>query len=188
MKSSGQLRRTPMPARRTRLQPGEKGLTSGGQLQRRKRLEPGDNPLRRVTPLARRADLKDAPKKSKRPRDTGPSKDVKDFLRTVRAKGRCERCCAGGRLDVHHRRARKAGGTKRPEINSPENLLVLCRSCHHAITNTNGHRADYEFEGLVIREDLRDSADVKVLLAGGWFLLDSSGEKKPTTPPERIAC
>jgi hypothetical protein len=80
------------------------------------------------------------------------------------------------------------GGTVRPEINSPENLLVLCRPCHHSITDTNGHRAEYEFEGLLIREDGRDPADVKVLLAGGWFFLNNSGGKTPTTTPEKTSC
>lgn len=192
MKRSGQLTRTAMPARRTRLQPGENGLKPGG-------------PLRRETPLGRRAELRSKPKPAavnplvrstppaptgmtrKRPRDTGPSKDVKDMLRKERAKGRCERCAGTGRLDVHHRRGRKAGGTKRLEINSPENLLVLCRPCHNAITNTNGNRVAIEFEGLLIREDLRDPADVKVLLADGWFFLTASGGKTPTTAPERAA-
>lgn len=186
MKRGGQLKRTPMPRRTTRLNPGN-GLKPGGPLPRytelRNKPKPASvNPLVRVTPPAPTSMTR------KRPRDTGPKKAVRDELKEKRVKdGMCERCGLRRGVDVHHRRGRKMGGTRRPQINDLSNLLLLDRKCHQEITNTNGHRATYEFEGLLIREDLRDPADVKVLLAGGWFLLDNQGGKTPTTAPE-ISC
>lgn len=177
MKSSPLQRKSPMPR-------GKAGLKQGAPLQRRTGLGRGTKELKRGTRLARHTELCSTATKPKRQRDTGPSKKLKDQLKTKRAKGVCERCAGRGRLDVHHRRARKMGGTKRPEINDPSNLLVLCRSCHHAITDSQGNRPTYEFEGLLIREDGRDTTTVKVLLAGGWFLLDNQGAKTPTTAPE----
>jgi hypothetical protein len=172
------MKQTPMPRRTA-------GLKPSGQLQRKTGLK-SLNPLVRKAAFGRAAPLLhgDQPTARKRPRDTGPSKDLKDQLKAERAKGTCERCGRAGRLDVHHRRGRKIGGTTRPEINSPVNLLVLCRPCHSGITVTNGNRADAEFEGLLIREDLRDPADVPVKLADGWFLLTTTGTRTPTTAPD----
>lgn len=172
MKPGGQLRRTT-------------GLKPSGQLRRKTGLK-SLNPLVRKAAFGRATPLLHGgkPTAPKRQRDTGPTKDTKDQLKTERAKGKCERCGRGGRLDVHHRRGRKIGGTTRPEINSPVNLLALCRACHSIITVTNGSRADAEFEGLLIREDLRNPADVPVKLADGWFLLTTTGTRTPTTAPD----
>lgn len=187
MKRGGRLQSTELK-RTTGMPQRSSGLKPGGPWQRRTELGRGTNPLLRSAPLARKTEPCSSAKKPKRQRDTGPSKDVKDFLRKHRAKGRCERCrSTGPRLDVHHRRARKMGGTTRPEINNPENLLVLCRPCHLSITATNGRRAEYEFAGLLIREDLRDPVDVKVELADGWYFLTTAGGRTPTTPPEAAA-
>jgi 5-methylcytosine-specific restriction endonuclease McrA len=41
-----------------------------------------------------------------------------------RARWRCERCGARGQLDVHHRTYRRLG------VERPEDVEVLCPSCH----------------------------------------------------------
>lgn len=41
---------------------------------------------------------------------------------------RCTSCGRAGRLEVHHVRPVRHGGS-----NEPENLRTLCRRCHHAI-------------------------------------------------------
>lgn len=40
---------------------------------------------------------------------------------------RCQGCGAAGRLEVHHRKRLSDGG----EPYAAENLIVLCRRCHH---------------------------------------------------------
>jgi hypothetical protein len=63
-----------------------------------------------------------------RRRDTGPDRDTRDAV-WARDLG----CCAGcghairsGLFSIQHRDARGAGGARRPEANSPENLVLLC--------------------------------------------------------------
>jgi 5-methylcytosine-specific restriction endonuclease McrA len=51
----------------------------------------------------------------------------KTRLDAVRRAGyRCERCGAGGRLEVHHRTYARIGHER------PGDLAALCRSCHRA--------------------------------------------------------
>lgn len=126
MNRGGPLRRT------TPLQPG-------ASLQRRTPLQPG-SPLRRTAPFAptvvgRAA----APHPIRRPRDTGASAAV-EALVIARDGGRCVRCgvalgsMRGQDWSMQHRCARGAGGTSRPELNQPGNLILLCGSgvtgCH----------------------------------------------------------
>jgi len=77
--------------------------------------------------------------RSKRARRlTGPDKLTVEAL-YLRCEGLCEGCGMplrgerGAEIDghqVHHRRPRGAGGTKRPESNAVEALLMLNRDCH----------------------------------------------------------
>lgn len=169
-----------MPCRKTALKPG-------GSL-RRTGLQRGDKPLARRTELTRKAELpaaaparKSMPERlatpKKRQRYTGPSEAVKDALRK-RAHGLCERCGQRPGKDPHHRLARKMGGTKRPGINKLANLLLLDRWCHDEITNTNGHRAEYEDAGWVLREGMDPGlTPVRMWYRGVWgeWLLDDKG-------------
>ena len=81
-----------------------------------------------------------------------------------RAGGRCELCglsLASGPYSRHHRRPRRMGGTRRPDVHSLPNLLLLCgdgvRGCHGRVES--------------------DRAEA---LAEGWLLHD--GEDPATTP------
>lgn len=98
----------------------------------------------------------------------------------IRAQYRCELC--GGSLDqgmsVHHRKPRRMGGTKKSEINSPTNLLVLCGS------GTTGCHGKVESNRLKAVEDgiiLRDSDDPETTLVkdirNRWWKLEPSGLK-----------
>lgn len=60
----------------------------------------------------------------------------------ARARQRCERCWASGPLDIHHRRARAAGGSRRHYTDQPCNLLALCRACHRWATEFPRAAAD----------------------------------------------
>lgn len=42
----------------------------------------------------------------------------------------CIRCFIASALQVHHRHPRKSGGTSRPDIHDPANLITLCSRCH----------------------------------------------------------
>lgn len=94
---------------------------------------------------------------------------------------RCVSC--GGHLtgpygySLHHRCPKGMGGTKRPESNSPANLLTLCGSgvtgCH-GFVESNRELA-YDWGYLVHRID--NPADVPVLTRNGWVLFDDAGGK-----------
>ncbi len=91
----------------------------------------------------------------------------------IRSGGCCERCgisLANVPADVHHRRPRGMGGTRDPEIDAPENQVVLDRVCH---TWIESHRAVATEQGwLVPRKDPRHPRDVPVFIAGGWYLIE----------------
>lgn len=66
---------------------------------------------------------------------TGFPKDVQDII-LARSSGMCEvmlPCCTFQAVEIQHRRARGAGGTRRPETNYPSNGLAVCRPCHSFI-------------------------------------------------------
>lgn len=130
--------------------------------------------LERRTPLPRGGPLKRTSSRPKRPRDTGPSKTTRDIV-WARAGGRCELCgeaLAGPvGFSVHHRLPRRMGGSRRPELNTPANLLVVCGSgttgCHGRIESL---REQAHTEGLLLH-DGQDPATVPVLIAcpvDGW--------------------
>lgn len=69
-------------------------------------------------------------------RKTGPSKAQADLV-IARAGGLCEAEfvdeCNGQAEQMHHRRPRGMGGTRRKDINSPAGILHICFPCHQAI-------------------------------------------------------
>jgi hypothetical protein len=80
---------------------------------------------------------------------------------------------------IHHRQPRQMGGTRRPEINSPANLLLICddgteRSCHRHV---EANRARARENGWLVRAGA-DPAEVPVLLEGGdRYLLTDAGDR-----------
>lgn len=100
------------------------------------------------------------------------------FPRTVRnmvlrrADGRCERCALWtDAVQLHHRRPRGMGGSKRADTNSPANALALCRRCH---ADVESMRADaYELGYLV--SSLLAPEMVPVFRCGQWVNLDQAG-------------
>lgn len=124
--------------------------------------------LPRRTPLTRGSATKHISTPPRRARDTGPSKTTRDIV-WARAGGRCELC--GGSLagvqgfSVHHRLPRRMGGSRRPDLNTPANLILLCGSgttgCHGRIESRREQAYD---EGMLLH-DGQDPATVPVLLA-----------------------
>lgn len=93
-----------------------------------------------------------------------------------RAGGMCEVCGAAPASNVHHRRGRGMGGTRRA-IHSPAWLLAVCgmgntSGCHGRI---EGDRTEAEANGWAVGWQVEDVSTVPVRLAVGLVLLDDEG-------------
>lgn len=130
--------------------------------------------LRSTTPLERTSRLRSSgPIKAKRPVVSPEEKLAKRIVR-ARSKGWCEirlpGICVGRALDFSHRIAAGRGGKW-----LASNGLDACRFCHEAITNTRGHRAEFERWGYLVRTNM-NTLEAPVLLACRmWALLDDDG-------------
>ncbi len=124
-------------------------------------------------------------------RSTGPTPARRNTV-LLRAMGLCEVC--GNQLhggdewravhSFHHRQARGMGGSSRPEVNSPANVLLVCGTgttgCHGFI---EAHRTAAELEGWLVRHGL-DPATVPVTVHDAYdptratrrVLLDHHGD------------
>lgn len=67
-----------------------------------------------------------------------------------RAAGHCERCGVAGPTQLHHRRPRGMGGTRRPD--TVHNLAALCRGCHEEVES---RRAQALADGWLLRQNTR---------------------------------
>jgi 5-methylcytosine-specific restriction protein A len=74
-------------------------------------------------------------------------------------------------LQVHHRRPRAMGGSRRPDTNSPPNLLTVCLD-HHAWIES--HRMESLAAGLLLRQS-DDPAQVPVDTWRGRIYLTPDG-------------
>ena len=108
-------------------------------------------------------------------RRTGPSKDTR-YAVVTRSRGRCERCGRGGDFwlgqDIHHRKPRRMGGTRDPEINSTANLVLLCRACHDDVES---HRTQGAKDGWILSARQEPSMVPVNLNAFGPTLLTKDG-------------
>lgn len=82
----------------------------------------------------------------------------------------CERCARRGE-QIHHRRPRAAGGSRREDTNSPQNLILLCSPCHSWVES---HRQTAYELGFLVRMNF-DPATVPIKLGGRWLLLTQDG-------------
>jgi hypothetical protein len=95
---------------------------------------------------------------------------------------RCEKC--GGQysgLQLHHRRPRQAGGSRRPETNLPSNCLVLDDMCHLWVES---YRTLSYANGWLLKSG-QFPADVPVLRRNVWVQLRDDGSVIPHTPSLR---
>lgn len=114
-------------------------------------------------------------------RSTGPDTDTREKVRW-RDRDRCRRCGAST-WQIHHRKPRGMGGTRDPEANSPESLVLLCGSgttgCHGWVES---HRAEARAEGwLVNRHGVQRCEDVPILTQDGWMQFHPDGTATPWT-------
>lgn len=105
-------------------------------------------------------------------RSTGPDLATRQLV-IDRSDRRCMRCRRPGEV-VHHRRPRKRGGTRRPEINSPENLVWICRACHDWIES---RRALAYRTGWLVKEGIDGPLEISLVDDRGrtFFLTEEGG-------------
>jgi 5-methylcytosine-specific restriction protein A len=135
-------------------------------------------PLQRKTPMGRG---KAAPK-PRRPRDTGPSQKIRNMVKR-RANWQCERCGHAGQI-VHHRDPRGAGGSSRPEVNLPSNLVFLCTECHDDVES---RRLEAIGHGFLVPDGLCP-ADTPVCLFYGRHKLTDDCKTVPVPGPCSLGC
>lgn len=87
--------------------------------------------------------------------------------------------CIRQATDWCHRNARSQGG-----LWLASDGIHGCRPCHRATTNTNGHRAECEANGWVLRRH-QNPASTPALIRGRFVLLDDEGgyQSADTTTP-----
>lgn len=114
---------------------------------------------------------------TKRRRSTGPTPAVVALVR-ARACETCERCGNDWGTQLHHRRPRGAGGSKREGTNRPPNCLWLCQRCHADIES---RREWATVHGWVVSQN-GDPLLIPVLTRHGWVRLDDEGGVLPCSP------
>lgn len=106
---------------------------------------------------------------------TGFSSQTREII-LERSQGVCERCAAGPVEQLHHRRARGAGGSKRADTNTPANAFGLCEPCHRYVES---HRTEALEMGWLVRQG-HDPEHVPVMYRGmGLVNLHASGQITP---------
>lgn len=97
-------------------------------------LESFDAPLARLEALRAMAPPGDLYVFPDQPR--APINGISEMVVRDRAQGRCECCGQPGRTSMHHTRYHFLAGDGMPRLvfglESPDDLLALCRRCHHA--------------------------------------------------------
>jgi hypothetical protein len=94
-------------------------------------------------------------------------------------------------FSMHHRHPRRMGGSSRPELNTPANLLLLCGSgttgCHGRV---EGNRTRAYKDGLILH-DGADPAGVPVMFNNTavsawpqrvWLTVDGTYATEPPAP------
>lgn len=89
-----------------------------------------------------------------------------------RAKGRCELCgVPADNFQLHHRRPRGMGGSKRDETGAAANALLVHPKCHTWIESNRKEAMKY---GYLVSQ-WADPREVPVYRARTWVLLDDEG-------------
>ena len=93
-----------------------------------------------------------------------------------RAKGICEVCGADGPwLQVHHRRPRAMGGSRRDDTNTAANAILCCEPCH---SNIESHRWLAQERGLLLKQH-QSPSEVPVSFHGVFYYLRDDGSVVP---------
>lgn len=128
-------------------------------------------------------------------RPEGFPKEVREQIKT-RSRGVCELCCVERAVQIHHRRARGAGGTRDAGVNLASNGIHICLHCHNL---AEGLSVDHPQRGRVqVPREKRVAwgwqvpklsvdcpEEVPVLTAIGRVQLGVRGGKRVIDPNER---
>lgn len=82
-----------------------------------------------------------------------------------RSDGLCEICARRRAVQIHHRRPRKMGGSRRPSVNSLGNLLALCACCHVEVESDRSRALSW---GWLVADAIDAPASVPALLATAY--------------------
>jgi 5-methylcytosine-specific restriction protein A len=104
-------------------------------------------------------------------RATGPNAATRQLVYERDGFSCCHCGDADGPFQVHHRRPRGLGGSRREDTNSPSNLLLVCERSHREIESKRDVSRAFGF--LVRQGD--DPATVPVRTVNGWVLLNADG-------------
>lgn len=102
---------------------------------------------------------------------TGFSPKVRE-LALERSGGICECCAAAPVQQLHHRRARGAGGSKRVDTNEVSNLFAICEPCHRHIES---HRAEALVNGWLVRQGKNPAGTEILYRKTDWAFLTPDG-------------
>lgn len=131
---------------------------------------------------------------SRRVRATGPRRDVVDAV-LERAQYACE--IGGHQIEgdergrdwsIHHRVPRGMGGSRRPELNQPQNLLVACGSGttgHHGAIEES--RAGAYAAGWLLHRTADPAAEPVLIGGTRWVLLTEDGRYEDCPPPAGVS-
>jgi 5-methylcytosine-specific restriction protein A len=103
-------------------------------------------------------------------RTTGPSRKVRDLV-LARDEAACIVCGLSESLQLHHRRPRGMGGTRRDNTNSPACLVTLCFPHHQAVES---ERTFASLLGLLVAQQ-EDPSTVPLRYQRRWVLLTDDG-------------
>lgn len=104
---------------------------------------------------------------------TGFSADVRAQL-MKRSSGVCEVCGNARAEEMHHRRPRGMGGSKRTETNTASAGIHICSACHSMIER---HRNIAMLCGWLVSQYEDEPASVPVMYRGDLVRLDDDGGK-----------
>jgi 5-methylcytosine-specific restriction enzyme A len=96
----------------------------------------------------------------------------------ARSEGSCEvmsRVCVTTASDMHHRRARGMGGTKRLDTNLAANGLAICRRCHMYVESERQWAIN---KGFLVRQDADPEYAPIHWRLSQWCLLKADGTRE----------
>lgn len=99
----------------------------------------------------------------------------------ARASNRCEWCGMPAPIgaQIHHRKPRRAGGSRDPLVASPANGVLLHPQCHAKIESNR----KWAMERGWVLMDSQDPTQVPVRSWSGWLLLAATGEAREVDGP-----
>ena len=114
-----------------------------------------------------------APKPVKRPKDTGPSKGVREWVWERLGRVCVVPDCGREATELHHRMNRGMGGDRRWFINHPANLVPACHDCNGEVERK---RTKYEALGMFLEEGSWPYLHPVNLPGSGWMVWDRDAE------------